>query len=280
MEFRIADTFSSGLARLTGEEQKAVKTAAFDMQLNPANPGLQFHKLDRAKDKAFWSVRAGRDIRIIVHRSESSLLLCYVDHHDKAYQWAERRRIERHPSTGAMQIVELRELVREIEVFEPVAAPAAEPTGAAPALEGCTTEQLLSYGVPEEWVADLLKADEDELLQLAEHLPAEAAEAVLNLATGTVPTVPAAAPVGSDPFAHPDAQRRFRVVTDVEELKLALEYPWERWTVFLHPAQRDIVERSFNGPARVGGSAGTGKTVVALHRAARTWLGRPADVCC
>jgi mRNA-degrading endonuclease RelE of RelBE toxin-antitoxin system len=57
MEFRIADTFTDSLAKLTGEEQKAVKTTAFDLQMNPANPGLSFHKLEKAKDKNFWSVR-------------------------------------------------------------------------------------------------------------------------------------------------------------------------------------------------------------------------------
>ena len=64
MEFRIADTFTDSLTRLTGEEQKAVKTAAFDLQLNPASPGLSFHRLDKAKDKNFWSVRVGSDIRL------------------------------------------------------------------------------------------------------------------------------------------------------------------------------------------------------------------------
>ena len=55
---------------------------------------------------------------------------------------------------------------------------------------------------------------------------------------------------------------------NAEEVAEALEYPWEKWTVFLHPAQLGLVERKYNGPARVSGSAGTGKTVVALHRAA------------
>ena len=85
MEFLIADTFTDSLARLTGEEQKLVKTTACDLQLNPASPGLSFHKLDKAKDKNFCAVRVGSDIRLIVHKSEASLLLCYVDHHDKAY---------------------------------------------------------------------------------------------------------------------------------------------------------------------------------------------------
>jgi mRNA-degrading endonuclease RelE of RelBE toxin-antitoxin system len=104
MEFRIADTFTDSLTRLTGDEQKAVKTTAFDLQMNPASPGLSFHKLDKARDKNFWSVRVGRDIRLIVHRSDSSLLLCHVDHHDDAYSWAERRRLETHPKTGAAQL--------------------------------------------------------------------------------------------------------------------------------------------------------------------------------
>jgi hypothetical protein len=67
---------------------------------------MSFHKLDRAKDPRFWSVRVGSDIRLIVHKSPGSLLLCYVDHHDKAYAWAERRKLEVHPTTGAAQFVE------------------------------------------------------------------------------------------------------------------------------------------------------------------------------
>ena len=91
MEFRIADTFTDSLSRLSAQEQKAVKTTAFDLQLNPASPGMKFHKLDGAKDPNFWSVRVNADVRLIVHKSGSSLLLVYVDHHDTAYKWAGRR---------------------------------------------------------------------------------------------------------------------------------------------------------------------------------------------
>lgn len=123
MDFRIADTFTDSLSRLTGEEQKTIKTTAFDLQLNPANPGFSFHKLDKAKDKNFWSVRVNNDIRLIVHRTPGSLLLCYVDHHDKAYDWAGRRKLETHPKTGAAQFVEIREKVQEIVVLKYVEAP-------------------------------------------------------------------------------------------------------------------------------------------------------------
>ena len=108
MDFRIADTFTGSLAKLTGPEQTAAKTTAFDLQMNPSAPGLSFHKLERGKDRRFWSVRVNADIRLIVHRTDDSLLLCYVDHHDRAYAWAERRKLETHPTTGAAQIIELR----------------------------------------------------------------------------------------------------------------------------------------------------------------------------
>ena len=77
---------------------------------------MQFHKLDKARDPNFWSVRVSRDIRLIVHKTDASLLLCYVDHHDEAYRWAERRKLETHPKTGAAQLVEIRETVQEIIV--------------------------------------------------------------------------------------------------------------------------------------------------------------------
>jgi hypothetical protein len=180
--------------------------------------------------------------------------------------------LEAHPKTGAAQLVEIRETVKE--VVAPVYVQTVLPLAAEPAqsprllFAGTPDEELLGYGVPAEWLADVKQATEDTLLTLAEHLPAEAAEALLELATGGKPRVPAQTKTLADPFDHPDAQRRFRVMTNVEELQRALDFPWEKWTVFLHPEQRQWVERSYAGPVRVSGSAGTGKTIVALHRAA------------
>ncbi len=266
MEFLIADTFTDSLTRLTGDEQKAVKTTAFDLQVNAANPGLAFHKLDKARDKNFWSIRASADVRLIVHRTPASLLLCYAGHHDAAYQWAERRRLETHPKTGAAQLVEVRERVEEVVV--PRFVEAAQLPLLKPLLFATTPESdLLGYGVPTEWLDAVRQATEDTLLELADHLPKEAAEALLDLATGRTPQVAQLVAMDIDPFQHPDAQRRFRVVSNVEELERALDYPWEKWAVFLHPAQRESVERDYGGPARISGTAGTGKTIVALHRA-------------
>ena len=271
MDFRIADTFTDSLARLTGDEQKTVKTTAFDLQLNPAHPGLSLHRIEQSKDKHFWSVRAGSDIRIVLHKTPASLLLCYTDHHDRAYDWAARRKLEIHPTTGAAQLIEVRETVQQVivPVYVQTELPL-EPkpsTPAKPLFAKTPDDELLGYGVPAEWLADVKAATDANLLALADHLPAEAAEALLELATGGKPRVPPPAVAAADPFDHPDAQRRFRVMTNVAELETALNYPWEKWTVFLHPEQRQWVERDYTGPARVSGSAGTGKTIVALHRA-------------
>ena len=272
MEFRIADTFADALAKLATNEQKAVKMTAFDLQMDPSAPGLSFHRIDKSKDTNFWSVRANADIRIIIHKTAASMLLAYVDHHDKAYAWAERRRIEAHPRTGAIQIVEVRERVEEIAPLLPFDSPPVVATVATPSkrpiFASLSLEDLLAVGVPEDWLADVAKADEDRFFDIAGHLPAEASEALLEYAaTGSLNKPLPAKP--EDPFAHPDALRRIRVVENAEHLALALDYPWEKWTVFLHPSQRAVVDKDFSGPARVAGSAGTGKTVVALHRAVR-----------
>ena len=133
---------------------------------------------------------------------------------------------------------------------------------------------LLSVGVPADWLADVRAADEDGFFTLAAHLPAEASEALLEFAATGKLALPA--PPTADPFKHPDALRRIRPIAGQEELEQALAFPWEKWGVFLHPSQRALVERSFSGPARVAGSAGTGKTIVAIHRAVRLARENPA----
>ena len=276
MNFLIADTFTASFNRLSGLDQKAVKASVFDLQMDPTGNGLQLHRIDKSKDPNFWSARVNRDIRLIVHKTGDSLLVAYVGHHDDAYAWAERRRIEAHPRTGAVQIVEVRERVEEVappatlRFRLPRARQGQENDAAPPALfSSLDDDALLSIGVPADWLADVRAASEDGFFALTPHLPAEASEALLEYAATGRLVAPAPAPAVADPFAHPDALRRIRLIADQEELEQALAFPWEKWGVFLHPSQRTLVERSFSGPARVAGSAGTGKTIVAIHRAVR-----------
>lgn len=261
----LADSFTASLAKLSNDEQKQAKLTAYDLQVSPDRPGLSMHRVDKSRDKNFWSVRVSGDIRIIVHKTGDSLMLVHVGHHDDAYKWAERRVIDEHPTTGAIQIREVRELLEEVvlakpETIEDQPSRPVEP----PLFASLSDDDLLGIGVPNDWIADVQTVTEDGFFELHTHLPAEAGEALLDYAeTGLLK--PAASPV-ADPLQHPDTQRRLRVLEGAEELRAALDAPFDRWAVFLHPSQRETVERHHGGPARVVGSAGTGKTVVALHR--------------
>ena len=212
-----------------------------------------------------------------MHRTGNSLLLCYVGHHDEAYQWAERRKLETHPKTGAAQFVEIRERVQEITVPKYV-EPNSEPK---PSLFASLPDsELLGYGVPLSgcpmfgtqtkrpfWILPIIfrKRQRRRYSIWRQVHPAELHDQQCSPVPPAITACRVSA-VLTDSFEHPDAKRRFRLINNLEELERALDYPWEKWTVFLHPAQRELVEREYNGPARVSGSAGTGKTIVAIHR--------------
>ena len=273
MQFRIANSFTKALGKLNSQQQSAAKITVFDLQQNPSAPGLQFHRIDKAKDAHFWSVRCNDDIRVIIHKTEASFLVCYVAHHDDAYKWAERRRIETHTKTGAVQLVEIRERVQEITVpvyltEQPaMVQDSRQKKYQFPVFRNLSEDDLLDVGVPPDWIADVQQTTEDTFFTLMDHIPEEATEALFQyMVIGTLHK-PDKIGAGTSPFDHPDAQRRFRVMDDAGELQLALEYGWDEWVIFLHPSQRRVVERELRGPTRVSGSAGTGKTVVALHRA-------------
>ena len=270
MKFLIANTFTDSLAKLTRDEQKAAKITALDFQLDPINPGMQLHKITHSKDRHFWSARIGRDLRLIIHKTEDNFLLCHVGHHDAAYAWAERRKIEKHPKTGAAQIVVIPERVELSPVPQNVPLEAAEQPRATfyPGIFlKLTKDDLLSVGVPPDALDKVRNATEQDV-DWMDYVPSEAGEALLDYHTTGVLKVPEPVAPDTDPFDHPDARRRFRVIGDEAELQRALDAPWAQWALFLHPSQREYVERDYDGPTRIAGVAGTGKTIVALHRAA------------
>ncbi|MFO0686897.1 MAG: 3'-5' exonuclease [Sandaracinus sp.] len=261
MRVVIADSLPASIQKLDRKWQDEVKKTVFDYQVDPDGKGLNFEHLTNTKDKAFHSIRVNDDIRIIIHRTKSTHVLCFAGHHQDAYRWAQKRRLDAHPETGAAQMVVIDERVEEV-VKRVVKEVAEEPRVFAEYEDG----YLLALGVPTEFLDAVKHARQSNVLDLLVLLPEEAAERLLDLAAGR----PVARPmkVEVDPFEHPDAQRRFAVTATNEELRLALESGWEKWVVFLHPTQRQAVEKSHAGPAKVSGTAGTGKTVVALHRAA------------
>src|SRR5258708_39427294 len=109
----LANRFHRSLDRLTNAEQAAAKTVVFDYMADPSRPGLSLHRVDKARDKGFWTIRVNRDLRIVVFKQSQKSVFCYVGHHDDAYSWAAGRRFEVHPVTGAAQLVEFVEIVKE-----------------------------------------------------------------------------------------------------------------------------------------------------------------------
>ncbi|MEL7686077.1 UvrD-helicase domain-containing protein [Citromicrobium bathyomarinum] len=270
MTLLYASTFADALGKLTHQEQKQVKITTVDLMMDPKGTGLSLERLIRAGDDKVWSARVSRDLRIILRRDGDDNLLAYVGHHNDAYRWAERRKFIPHERSGAMQIVEVIEGQQEAEPeYDEHSSAAESAEEAVQPFWSLTDDQLLNVGVPREWLEHVRAMPEEEIDSLFDRLPAEAAEALYDFATGGKledHTVTPAEP-GANPYIHPDAQRRFRVFENIDELTAALDAPFEKWAVFLHPAQRELVRRKVTGPTRVTGSAGTGKTIVALHRA-------------
>ena len=234
---------------------------------NPRSPGIHYEKIADGVDKKMSSVRIDDTYRgIVAHQGEAYLLLWA--HHDEAYQWARRRKCEVDPYSGMINIYDVREadtiestsprqglfslfsdeelkslgvadlqlnLVRSIISQEDLYAVKDRLGAAYEALE------WLTEGIPFKEVLDLVKADEEETASSAKDL--------------------------ASALDKPQNKQFFAVVENEEELRSILEAPLEKWRVFLHPRQRRIAESQVSGASRVIGAAGTGKTVVAMHRA-------------
>jgi len=281
----IGDGFLESFAQIPKGKQKKVMEFVAKFRHDPKGSGINYESINDSKDENFRSVRIDLEYRGIVLKPEKGdvYILLWVDKHDDAYQWARRHRCDIHPTTGVLQMM-------EVAQAEPQAAPAPiEATGAYPLtpLFEVPEDVFQSLGVPShrlDWVKALTSVEALEVGQSL--LPIEAFEALYLLATG-IPLAdilkeygPVAdnKPVDIGDFASAlerDATKRSFVVVDNEmELLEMLEAPLEKWRVFLHPGQRRLVERNWNGSVRVLGGAGTGKTVVAMHRA--KWLAQHA----
>jgi len=260
----IAPQLFTSLAQLPANDQARVIEFINTFQANPAHPSLSLERVNRARSKGVWSGRVSGDLRAILYKDGETWAILYADRHNAAYDWAERREIGRHSVTGALQIVESVETIREVErVVEVLRQPESPPL-----FDKHDDDYLLSLGVPEGWLPALRHVrDDDQLLVVCEKLPEEIAERLLAIAAGEFVTPPESVPPNRPAIEAADTRRRFFVMDDVDDLAAALTAPMERWIAFLHPSQRNLVARTFNGPAKVSGSAGTGKTVVAMHRA-------------
>lgn len=271
----IASEFLDAFARIPRAQQRKVRDFTEKFKADPKSAAINYEKIHAVKDPKVRTVRIDQKYRAIVLHPEHGdvYVLMWVDNHDEAMAWAENRVFEVNPRTGSLQVISFDEVTRPAE-------PASVPKKKAGLLAGFEDDMLLSFGVPLVLLPSVRAVEKpDELLLLTKHLPAEAAESLLWLAEGMPPEEVREAVANQsskdavDPsdlqtaLAHPDSRRRFVTIQTDHDLTAILDAPLEKWRVFLHPSQDRLVAKTFNGPARVTGGAGTGKTVVAMHRA-------------
>lgn len=284
----LSQDFLLQLAKLPVSVQSKVMKWAIQFQSDPTSPGINYENINGARDANLKSVRLDRDWRGIVFKPKTGdvYVLLYVDHHDQAYRWAENRKLAINPVTGAMQLV----VLENVTEAAPPAAPTPRTGGSVPARKvmaeplfaSLGDRELVSLGVPEESVASVRAVSSDEQLDAMQlQLPLEAYEGLFLVAAGdTVQQVLAARDTRVDQLvdtadfatalATPESQSRFVIVDDDEAMLAIMNAPLAQWRVFLHPTQNKLASGDRSGPMRVLGGAGTGKTVLAMHRG--KWL--------
>lgn len=268
----IASGFLDAFARIPRAQQKKVREFTEKFKSDPKSSAINYEKIHGVKDPKVRTVRIDQKYRaVILHPDQGDVyVLTWVDNHDEAMEWAAKRTFDINPVTGALQVVSLSEIEQAVQ-----------PSGRKKVglLDAFDDDVLLSFAVP----AVLLPAvravyDTPQLLALTKHLPAESAEALMWLAEGIAPeevreavAIKPTKNVDTSDLAaalqHPDSRRRFVTIQSDHDLSTILSAPLEKWRVFLHPNQERLVAKDFNGPARVLGGPGTGKTVCAMHRA-------------
>lgn len=254
MAVAVYRSYYESALRLQPKESQLAMQFVLQFEANPAHPGLSLERLNHS-NKAVWSGRVSKELRAILYQLEGDWAVLHVDHHDAAYRWAERRQVEVHPTTGALQVLEAVEGVVTTDV-------------SAPGLfRDHADDYLLSLGVPPSWLPTVRKIqDEGDLLKIVDRLPQEVGERLMALSDGELVTPPVpAAPGGA--LSHPDTQRRFYLIGERDEFERLMSAPLAHWIAYLHPDQKRLAEGAFKGALKVTGSAGTGKTTVALHRA-------------
>lgn len=275
----IYDEFLDAFAKIPRAQQKKVSRFMRKFRSDPTNPSINYESISSFSDPNMRTVRIDQAYRAVVLKPSKGnvYVLLWVDHHDDAMSWAKNKRVTIHPETGSLQV---------LTAAPPPTQPKPPPTPRheerpppEPLFADFSDEALASIGVPDdllERVRELLTPD--QLDADASAYPTEVYEALFFLAAGeSLDAVRGA--MGITASRHVDTedfeaaleqaatQRRFALITDDQELEAMLDAPLEKWRVFLHPSQRRLVSAHFNGPSRVLGGAGTGKTVVAMHRA-------------
>ncbi|MGM9999416.1 MAG: 3'-5' exonuclease [Candidatus Bruticola sp.] len=292
----VYDNFMYAFAKLPSAIQRKVTDFLIKFRMDPSLPGLNYEKISEGPGYLICSVRIDDCYRGIVLRQKETgtYLLLWVDKHDEAYRWARRRHISVSPADGALQVYVCPE-----QILQPV-----QPhLDVKPLFDDLSDGQLKELGVPDDLLeytrsliceTDFRRAQEvisvdvyEKLAFLVEGIPlrevldysrklkesaleSSGSPEALTLFNKAQPnqTGNGSAELNfAQAVRMPASQRSFTIIEGEEDLRRMMAAPLEKWRVFLHPLQQAAVYRTYNGSVRILGSAGTGKTVVAMHRA-------------
>lgn len=292
---------TNSVNKTDGAIKKKVWAFMEKLAQSDAMPGLHIEPMNKPLDSRVRTGRVDDFYRAVLFRLEGGAAdptYVYVGTwpHDEAIEIARSSSLRINPYNGVAELIAAGEPELDDEPtpgFSKPVEPAAKSVRPLFESMGVTLSDLtVKLGLDSALASRAMAAiDEDQLFGVAEHAPVWQGIALIDLAAGTsvdavlaaLQVEPAVAPVRDDDEAlieamkHPAAQMTFSFVHDNEELRRAIEDDdFSAWKVFLHPEQRRYVDRDYNGPFRLSGGAGTGKTVVLLHRARRLALANPS----
>ena len=278
-EIALTRSYHDSLGDLPEEDQKRCRRAIHDFVRDPSHPGLGFGRIQGITGGRLCKIRAALDVRIILAREGNIYFPVLAGARAQIYERARR---------GRFVIDRVGEVIRFVEPRRPAEERVDDRqdpwTGRSIADEipaGLLTiwsdAELREAGLDgaEIEIIRSLESAEDLLELLGMGWDEESVQLVLDLMEVT-----------PEEWRSPDllgdaAEVRLRRALSEfgalhgisklftpEELERIATNPIEDWMIFLHPAQRSATTRRYEGPARIRGSAGTGKTVVGLHWAA------------
>lgn len=273
---------------IDGSIQKKVFAFLQKLMLSHESSGLHIEPMANSVDSRARTGRIDNFWRAVLfeitdpHRDRLFVFVgAYA--HDKAIEIARTRRLTINPRNGIAEISHVAAPAEQVAAQMP-APLTATPDPRTLRSRGFSVDDLTELGIDAAFATGALDlGDEDEILTYAQTAPANwQGEAFVDLATGTpLSSVQTRYALGVEPvkegsederliaaLKHPAARMQFAFVEDNDELRAAVEAAdFASWRVFLHPEQRVWVEKGQTGPFRLTGGAGTGKTVVLLHRA-------------
>ena len=273
---RMLDRADKEVMKLNRADIGAVYEFMHKFRHNPENPGLNLKSL--SGDSRLMSARVNKDYRaLLLHIAERDYLLVAVKHRAEVYDDLSRYAYRINRVTGGIEVVDLApvgdSIVGRVVPPQTDVAPVQKPL-----FDEYSDAQLLELGVSEPLLPQIRElTTEAELLELLDRAPQLTTDVLFALFDGTpydevlkqvTDPVRADEPVDPEDFEAAVERPATQVTSDDEALQAIIGEAFERWQIFLHPTQRRLVEKKYNGPARVGGGPGTGKTVVALHRVA------------